>query len=263
MKISITLSKSVEENAGVYFDKAKKSKKKIEGAKEALENSRLKLKKIEENLLKEQMHKEEIKKEIEQKRQRKVEWFEKFRWFRSSGGFLIIAGRDATTNEIVMKKHTDKDDLVFHTNMAGSPFAVIKAENRKIDEDTIRETAEFVASYSRAWKLGMTSMDVFSVNPEQVTKEAPSGEYITKGSFMIYGKKNEVNANINIFIGVMDDGKIMAGPESAVKAHCKEFVQIVEGREKPASVAKKIIKKLGGDLDEIIRSLPGGDCSIK
>jgi len=42
------------------------------------------------------------------------EWYEKFRWFISSDDFLILGGRDATSNEIVIKKHTEKNDLVFH-----------------------------------------------------------------------------------------------------------------------------------------------------
>ena len=35
--IELYLDKSVEQNASIYFDKAKKLKKKIKGAKEALE----------------------------------------------------------------------------------------------------------------------------------------------------------------------------------------------------------------------------------
>ncbi|MBN2421774.1 DUF814 domain-containing protein [Candidatus Woesearchaeota archaeon] len=258
MKISLDLTKSVEQNASVYFEKAKKAKKKIQGARKAMEESYKKLAQIDKKIQKQKSEEHENKEE-----KRKLEWYEKFRWFFSSKGFFIIAGRDATTNEIIIKKHTDKNDLVFHTNIAGSPFAVIKSDNKKIDEDTIKEAAQFVACYSRAWKLGMSSLEVFYVKPEQVTKEAPSGEYIQKGSFMIYGKKNTLNPLVKIFLGVMKDGKIMAGPEEAVKKHCEKYIEIFQGSEKASSVAKKIKAKIGGDLDDIIRVLPPGGCKTR
>jgi hypothetical protein len=157
-----------------------------------------------------------------------------------------------------MKKQTDKDDLVFHTSMAGSPFAVIKRDGKEIGEKTIEETSKFVACFSRAWKLGMSSMEVFHVNPDQVTKEAPAGEYIQKGSFMIYGKKNTVLADMDLWIGAMEDGKIMAAARSAVEKHCKSMIRVQQGKEKPSEAAKTIRHKLGGELDEIIRVLPSG-----
>ena len=42
-EIKLHIEKSLEENASIYFDQAKKFKKKSEGAKEALEKSLAKL----------------------------------------------------------------------------------------------------------------------------------------------------------------------------------------------------------------------------
>ena len=254
MKISLDIRKSVEENASVFFEKSKKAKKKLKGALEALEISKKKLKTVEDE-------KVEIK-ELNIKKVVKREWFEKFRWFVSSDGLLVIGGRDATTNEIVVKKYTDTDDLVFHTDMAGSPFVVIKSEGGKISELTIQEATNFTAVYSRAWRQGMASLDVFNVNPDQVTKEANSGEFMTKGSFMIRGKTNYVIPQMNLAVGIHED-KVMGGPVSAIKKNCKEFVEVVQGKEKASTIAKIIKKKIGGDLDDIIRVLPAGGCEIK
>src|SRR3989338_1115524 len=145
-RLVLDLGKSLEENASDYYEKAKKIKRKIAGAEEALQKNVEKLKKLEKE--KERHDKEEIKK-VEHK-QRKKEWYEKFRWFFSSDGFLIIGGRDATSNEIVIKKHTDKNDLVLHTDMAGSPFFVIKSNNKEIPESTIKEAADATCTFSRA-----------------------------------------------------------------------------------------------------------------
>ena len=226
--------------------------KKIEGAKTALAQSRLKLAELE---------KKEIKEIKKKEAPRAKEWYEKFRWFYTSEGLLVIGGRDATTNEIVVKKHTDKDDLVFHTDMIGSPFFVIK-NTGSIGEASIKEAADATVTFSRAWKLEMQSSSVFYCRPDQLTKEAPSGEFVPKGGFITKGKLTYAENKVNLAICLFE-GKVMAGPLSSVKSHCKTFVEIEQGRDKASSVAKYIEKKIGGSPDEIIRVLPSGGFKVK
>jgi len=253
-KITIDLTKSVDENAGLYFDKSKKAKKKLEGLAEALKDLRAKLEKL-------KAEKIEVKEIIKKVDRGKKDWYEKFRWFFTSEGLLAVGGRDATSNEIVVKKHAEKNDLVFHTDMAGSPFFVIKA-TKKIGDKSIKETADATCSFSRAWKMGLSSTSVFYVKPEQVTKEAKAGEFLPKGAFMIKGKTNYADNKINLAVG-MKDGKVMAGPVEAVKKHCEKYVELLQGDEKTSAAAKKIKKKIGGELDDIIRALPAGGISVK
>jgi len=258
-KIDIYIDKSVEENASIYFEKAKRAKRKLEGASRALEKTKKKL-----ELLKKEKELLVEKDEPKAAKPRKKEWFENFRWFYSSDGFLVIGGRDATTNEIVIKKHTSKDDLVFHTEIPGSPFVVVKAEGKKekISDATIKEAAELTATFSRAWKLGLPYTEVYYITPEQVSKTAKAGEYLSKGAFMIYGKKNYLSPKVNLAVGLYKD-KVMSGPISAVAKHCKEYFIIEQGDEKPSAVAKTINKKFNAELDDIIRNLPSGNCRIK
>lgn len=261
MEIEFSLSKSVNENAGKYFELAKKAKKKLEGAKAALNESKKKLNK----LMKEEakfLEEEKNKKEQKAKKEKKKEWYEKFHWFISSEGFLCIGGRDSTSNELVIKKHLDKEDLVLHTDMAGSPFFIIK-NGQNAGEETIKEAAQAVAVYSKAWKMGHTTADVFYVNPEQVSKEAKPGEYIAKGAFMIYGKTKYIYPKIEYAIGLAE-GEIIGGPASAVEKKTNNYIIVIPGKEKKSSLAKKIRAKLkGGDLDEIIRFLPAGGGELK
>jgi predicted ribosome quality control (RQC) complex YloA/Tae2 family protein len=257
-KITLDLQKSIDENASIYFEKSKKQKKKLEGALIALQESKKKLAKLEHQKEK------ELNKVVEAKIERKKKWFEKFRWFFCSNNMMVIGGRDATTNEIVIKKHTLPEDLVFHTDMAGSPFFILKTEGREVEKEIMSEVADATCSFSRAWKLGLGSQQVFYIKPEQVTKEANTGEYLTKGAFVIKGKTNYLENEINLAIGVMEDTSIMSGPLNAVKAHCKLYIVILPGNEKSSTVAKLIKKKLGaGEIDEIIRALPAGGCKIK
>ncbi len=116
--VQIFLEKTPEENAQVYFEQAKKCKRKLEGAG-------LAVKRTEEVLSKVHEKRDVLLREIEEKNKpiKKKRWYDKFRHFHTSEGFLVVCGRDATTNEIVIKKHTEPQDLVFHTDKAGSPFS--------------------------------------------------------------------------------------------------------------------------------------------
>ncbi len=248
MQIEFDLNKSVDENAGKYYDLAKKAKKKVEGAKEALVVSRKKLKDLEGK--EEQFWIEEKKKEA--KKARKKEWYEKFHWFISSEGFLCFGGKDATTNDIVIKKHLEKNDLVFHTEAPGSPFFIIR-DGQDCSEITLKECAQATACYSKAWKLGHSSEEVFYVKPEQVSKEAEPGEFVAKGAFMVRGERTFLRPRLEYSFGLVED-EIVAAP----KVNSKKVIIVVPGREKKSSLAKKIKGKLkGGDIDDIVRFLPG------
>jgi len=252
MRIVINIKKSVEENASAYFERAKKLKKKIEGIKRIIDVYNNKLEELKN---KKAIELEKIKKaKIKVKKEKR--WYDKFHWFYSSDGFLVIGGKDATTNEIIIKKHCEKNDLVFHTEIPGSPFVVIKSEGKEIPETTKTEAAIECAVYSKSWKIGIIP-EVYYVLPEQITKKAPSGEYLTKGAFMIYGKKNFIKGiEMKIAIGVKN-GQIIGGPVSAIKKNAEKFVIIIPGDIKKSTLAKMIKEKIDGDVDEIMKFLPG------
>ncbi|MBW3004767.1 DUF814 domain-containing protein [Candidatus Woesearchaeota archaeon] len=261
MEITLDLRKTIEQNASDYFDKAKKAKKKTEGVKKALiefEKEREKIVKQKEQAVSIEEEKIEEKEERKQK-QRLKKWYEKFRWFISSEGFLCVGGRDATTNEIIVKKHADKEDIVFHTEAPGSPFFVIKTEGKKVGEATLKEVAQATAAYSRAWKMGLATALVYWIKPDQVRKELG----LPKGSFMIHGKRNYSEPVLQIAVGILPDERVMGGPVNAVKKNCGKMVVLVQGKKKKSDVAKKIKKEINGDLDEIISALPAGEFEVK
>lgn len=256
MQLILNLKKKLEQTANEYFERAKKAKAKAQKAKTIVAKFQKDLAELER---KQTIEEQKIQ---EKPQKRPTEWYEKFRWFISSEGYLCIGGRDATTNEIVIKKHTDKHDIIFHTESPGSPFFVIKTEGKKPTETTLQEIADATASFSKAWKLGVTSTEVFQVTPEQVSKQAESGEYMPKGGFMIRGKRTYYAGKIKIAVGKLEDGKIMSGPEEAIKKHCKDYLTVIQGKDKPSDCAKKIAKQLNADLDEVLRILPAGTCTV-
>ncbi len=253
MRLTLDLRKSLEENASDYFDKAKKARSKISGAKKAILKASEQAKNAPVVTLTRQAP----------KKIRKKAWFEKFKWFFASNEMLVIAGRDATTNEIVIKKHVDEKDAIFHTDAPGSPFVVIKAEKAKIPKEVLQEAADFCACHSRAWKRGVSDTEVYWVTPEQVTKEAKAGEYVPKGAFMVYGKRNYVKPKMELAACSYED-TIMIAPVSSIDSKNPEKKVIIKiGSTKVSDAAKKIVKTLGaGEVDDVVRSLPG-TCSVK
>ncbi len=260
-ELYLDLTKSLEANAGDYYDKAKKAKSKVEGAQRTLDDAKQKLETLELN--RSAMQQEFASKEPKLIEKKKQDWYEKFHWCFTSSGLLAIGGRDATSNEIIVKKHMEINDLVFHTEIAGSPFFVIKDGRDKATEQDLKDVAQATASYSAAWKLGVANTDVYYVKPEQVTKTAQPGEYLGKGSFMVRGKKNyHRSTQLELAIGIDEKGRAMAGSIAAIKKHCKSYKVIRQGDEKKSDIAKKIAKYFSINLDKVMQSIPTGESKI-
>jgi predicted ribosome quality control (RQC) complex YloA/Tae2 family protein len=264
-RIIIDSKIGIPENTEIYYEKAKKAKRKIPGVLIAIKRTKKELEKVEK---KKDFAMDRIL--VPQKRVKKdLKWYEKLRWFISSDGFLVIGGRDANTNEIVVKKHLENKDIYLHSDIHGAPSVVIKTEDREISENTINEAAEFAASFSSAWPKGLGSLDVYWVNPEQVSKTPQSGEFVAKGAFIIRGSRNYIhNASLIVAVGIVDyHGKrIMAGPVDAVKKYTDNYVTIKPGYTKKEAVAREILKRIDEEklinLEDVIRVLPSGKCDI-
>ena len=256
---------SIPENAENYYEKSKKAKKKTKGALIAIENTKKQLEKIK---AKKEVAMENIS--IPKKREKKnLKWYEKLRWFITSDNTLVIGGRDAGTNEAVVKKYLDNNDIYLHADIHGASSTAIKLEGKSLNDTILKESGEFAASFSSAWSKGFTTQDVFWVHPDQVSKTPEAGEFLAKGSFVIRGNRNYIrSARVKIAIGIVDyEGKrIMAGPVESLEAHCDNYVVLKPGYTKKEAIAKKILHKINEEdlltLDDIIRVLPSGKCDI-
>ena len=260
--IKLEIGEDLEAIASNYYDKAKESESKIENAKVAKEQTEEQL----EELNAESIELEEVMEDKTEKREKK--WFEKYRWFRSSEGYLVLAGRDSNTNDMLVKKHMESNDLYFHADFDGAPSVVVK-DGQECGEDTREEAAKAAVTFAKTWKAGIGADDVYYVDPEQVTENPESGEYLAKGAFVIRGERTYMrNVSVEASIGVheIDEVKVpMCGPESAIEDNCEEYVVLKPGHTKKSEIAKKIQGRLDNDLDldYIIRSLPPGKSDIK
>uniref|UniRef100_A0A8C1TW71 Ribosome quality control complex subunit NEMF n=1 Tax=Cyprinus carpio TaxID=7962 RepID=A0A8C1TW71_CYPCA len=182
--VDVDLNLSAYANAKKYYDSkrsaAKKEQKTVEAAQKAFKSAEKKTKQT----LKEVQTVTSIQKA------RKVYWFEKFLWFVSSENYLIIAGRDQQQNEMIVKRYLRAGDVYVHADLHGATSCVIKnPSGEAVPPRTLTEAGTMAVCYSAAWDAKVIT-SAWWVHHHQVSKTAPTGEYLTTGSFMIRGKKN-------------------------------------------------------------------------
>ncbi len=254
--IEIDYTKSPRENAVNYFEASKSARKKIDGFTKAIEFEKKKRAESEKKAFE---NKESLLKTIKQNKK----WFSRYRWFYTSDNFLVIGGKDAQSNEEIVKKRMLPEDLYFHAEVFGAPHCVLKTDKKEIPLQSKKEVAQFAGTFSKAWQEGRTQADVYSVKPEQVSKKAPTGESLGSGAFMIYGEREWFKKTIlSCAIGFYKkDNCLMSGPLVAVKKHCSFFVEINQGtltKEECAKKLKEIFSKKGlaFKIDDFVSVLP-------
>jgi predicted ribosome quality control (RQC) complex YloA/Tae2 family protein len=272
MIIELDFTQKVTTIAQEYFAYARKQKNKISGAQEAIEKTKKRLERAKQDFA-EQVREQEIRESTIVER-RKRDWYEKFRWFWSSDGMLVIAGRDARSNEALIRRYMKKGDLFVHATVHGAPHTVILAEGKEIPESTIQEAGQLAASFSSAWKAGIGATDVYYVDPEQVSFTPQSGEYLVRGGAIVRGKRNFLKGTVlETAVGVIIEEKYaraIGGPLKAIKSQTNTFVILKPGEETRGRIAKQIRiilaskvpeqekrKVLLLDLNEFVQFIPG------
>ena len=263
--LELDTRKSSFENASRFYQEYKSLSEKAAGAKDALELTDRELEKL----------RREERPEVElapPPRRRKPKWFEHYRWFVSSDGTLVIAGRDTQTNAEVVEKHMEPKDRYLHADIIGAPHVVVKTAGKEVTKATLQEAAEFAAMNSRAWREGLGSVDVFWAEPEQVTSKAPSGTYLPRGSYVIEGKRNlmrgiAIRATVGV-VAVEGEQLFTCGPSSAMRKHSKLVIDLYPGPNKKSDLAHEIQSRFKAEgievsVDEVERATPPGAAEIR
>ncbi|RAP47583.1 MAG: hypothetical protein BZ135_02035 [Methanosphaera sp. rholeuAM6] len=266
--VQIDSNIGIPESAEKYYNKGKKAKRKIKGVTEAIENTKKEIERLES---KKEVAIEELNEKQKPKVKRELKWYEKIRWFISRDGYLVIGGRDANSNEMVVKKYSRNNDIYLHCDIHGAPSTIVQnTGDDEIPESTLYDAACFASSYSSAWSEGFSSYDSYWVTLDQVSKTPQSGEFLKKGSFVIRGRKNFIrNVPVLIAIGIVeydDDKRIMAGPVQCLENMCDNFVIVKPGFTKKERISKEILNIIDKDklfgVDDIVRNLPSGKCDL-
>jgi len=267
-KIKINTTAPIQTIASVIFDESKKQKGAISSIQKLIKRTEKDLEKA--------IHKSQISKSaIGFEQVRKKAWFERYRWFYTSDDILAIGGRDSSSNSAVIRKHVERNDKIFHAEVNGSPFFILKDEQNTATPLSLKEVAHATACFSRAWKEEMYGINAYWVNPDQVKKAAPTGQTMGKGSFMIEGQRNFYKiSTLKLAIGILkkDESYLLTcGPPDTIKKKCVCYVVIEPAGTDIADVAKKIKNKFSSidekmgklfDIDDFVRILPTGSSKI-
>ncbi|MHA2432956.1 MAG: ribosome rescue protein RqcH [Candidatus Thorarchaeota archaeon] len=274
VEASLDIRRNAQDNASLAYEQAKKAESKTAGAQRQIEKTRVKLQELEKTRIESEV---QVAQPV---KLRKKRWYEKFRWFISSEGYLVIGGRDAKTNERLAKRQMDPNDVFLHASIHGAPYVIVKVLDSPPGEQTLKEAAQFAVTFSRAWQDGLSSGEAYWVNPEQVSFSPPSGEYLPTGAVMLYGTKNYIRSvPVELTVGVIleDDYAIpVSGPPSAISVLTEYHIRVIPGEGKKGQLVKNMSNALKGMVPEekshlieqipqedLMRVLPAGGGKIK
>lgn len=279
-RIELDASAGVEVNADRLYQEAKRIEGKKEGAMEAIKSTRAELEAVKERKAEweakeaaadetagdgaddgeEEEDGEEYQTDWLSRSSIPIrspdDWYDRFRWFYTSTGYLVIGGRNADQNEELVKKYMGKHDRFFHTQAHGGPVTLLKAAGPSesadpvdFSEETLREVAQFAVSYSSDWKDGRGAGDAYMVEPDQVSKTPESGEYIDKGSFVIRGDRTyfeDVPCRIAVGVQCEPVTQAIGGPPSAIVDRVATSVTLEPGMYAQNDAAMMVYRELKG-----------------
>ena len=250
MKIEIDTQKNVQENAAVYYEKAKKLKKKLKGIEEAIEETK--------KLIKKEEQQETEEKLIEEKPKLTKEWFETYHWVKFDD-LLAIGGKSAKTNDVLFEKYFEKNDLFFHADVTGGSVFIAK-DWKNFSKTQLKQVAQLSACYSRIWNAGRGTGDVMAADMSQVRKANKQGAFFVHGERMWFKKLQlklcfEVK-NGKIIYDFTGNSKVCITPDTR------------KSKENSAKIVLKQLKLFYKEeakyltLEEVMKVMPNGGSRI-
>lgn len=198
-------------------------------------------------------------------------WFERYRWFVSSEGILVIGGRDAATNDLIVRRYLKAQDRYVHADIHGAPSVIVKhpAEaERPIGEATLREAAQWGVAFSKAWRAGLASASAFWVTADQVSKAGASGEFVARGAWVIHGTKTvlkDLPTELGIGLAdVQEEERWMVAPPEAWRDRGRIRFLLTPGDERDRAAREvELAKELGLSRSRLQSLLPAGGLTVR
>ena len=267
-KIRINPESPLHSIASVLFDEAKHQSRAVPSIERIMVKTRQKIDRL-------QNRSESEKGAVTASEIRRKSWYERYRWFPTSDGLLAVGGRDAASNSAVVRKQMQNNDRIFHAEVNGSPFFILK-DAAGTPADSMNEVAHATVCFSRAWREGMYGMSAYWVMPHQVKKSAPTGQFLPRGSFTIEGQRNFIKPQtLRLAVGIISQGDghaLTCGPPEPIKRYSVCYAIIEPHGQEMAEAAKRIRIEFtrleeditrGISIDDFVRVLPAGKSQIK
>lgn len=189
LKVDIDLGLSPWANAREYYDQkrtaADKEERTAQASAKALKSTE---RKVQADLNKALKQEKQVLRPV-----RQPYWFEKFIYFLSSDGYMVIGAKDGPQSDIMFRKHLKKGDVFVHADLDGAAPLVIKNKpetpDAPIPPTTLSQAGNLSVSTSTAWD-SKAVMSAWWVSAENVSKKAPTGDVMGVGKFHIKAAKN-------------------------------------------------------------------------
>ncbi|MCI4336933.1 MAG: NFACT family protein [Thermoplasmata archaeon] len=267
--IPVRPGRPVRESANALYEEAKRLQTKLTGARTALRETEARLAK---DLATHQSRQHAaLLQETLPARKHKAHWFERYRWFLSSEGVIVIGGRDAATNDLIVRRYLNPADIYLHADIHGASSVVVKHPppgSPPITEVTLREAAQWGVAFSKAWRAGLASGAAFWVNPDQVSKAGASGEFVARGAWVIHGTKNyfrDLPTELALGTIVLEGETVWSvAPPSAIAARGQIQRLLAPGEERDrAEVEISLSRELGVSRERLQSLLPAGGITVR
>ncbi|SCU65550.1 translation-associated element 2, putative [Trypanosoma equiperdum] len=157
--IEVDLRKTAYANAASYFTQKKANRAKLEKTIAATAKAAAGAEKKGERLA----AKKQTKKAIATERHRC--WWEKFNWFRTSCGDLVLQGHDTQSTELLVRRIMRLGDVFVHSDVEGGLPCILRAAGSAWDASTAfgegesEENSIQVGESTKGWLIHMISLD--------------------------------------------------------------------------------------------------------
>ncbi|MCG7840631.1 MAG: NFACT family protein, partial [Methanomassiliicoccales archaeon] len=258
--VALDYDVGIDENANRLYTQAKELREKTSGARTAMEETRRAIgKRVVKGEKEALLNKDKVA-------PTKRFWYESYKWFLTSGGRLVVGGRDVKSNDQVVKKHLGEKERYAHADMHGAPSIVLK-NGAGASEEEMREVCQFALCHSKAWNAGAAEGTAYWVLPDQVSKRPEAGEFAPRGAFIIRGKRNYIyHLPLEMLVAELEvEGarKVMCAPRESVADRSVKYVIITPGKTPRGKMSAALARAFQVPEEEISRILPPGDMAIK
>lgn len=189
-----------------------------------------------------------------------MEDYKKYKWFFTSSNALVIGGKSAAQNDLLIStlKKQDKDYVMMHTSAPGSPFTCIFKDLKKVTQEDKVECAQFTACFSQAWKSKARNVGVhcFTLSQLHKNKSMKSGTWGLKGKVEEY-----IIAELKLGV-IKQKGILRAVPLSQNR---KVKLVIKPGNIEKQDLLAKMEIEYGEPLarEEVLAALPAGGITME
>lgn len=233
VSVWIDLSLSPYANSGLYFDNKKSAETKQLKVEEktqlALRNAE---RKVSQDLKARLKDKSEGLKLFQPKL-----WFEKFFWFVSSEGYLCLAGRDSSQNEMIYYRHFNDNDCFVSSDIDDSLCVFVKnpVKESTVPPATLMQAGIFAISASHAWEKKITT-SAWVLSGSDVSKRDFDGSIVSSGLFNFKARKNYLPP-VQLVMGIglywlSDEDTTMRYREARIRWEEEHGVKIITHNKK-------------------------------